>query len=445
VTSPSHGPAHQETLTVQTGRKDLSLHPERAVLVAALLPGDDFGPEGPLAELERLAQTAGAEVVGKLIQKMPRYEASTYLGHGKTEELRLLAQERRADTIICDNDLTPAQIRNLERILNRKVIDRSELILDIFAIHARTRQAKLQVELAQMEYTMPRLTRLWQHLWRIEGGVGARGGPGEKQLEIDRRMVRKRISDLRDELKRIGERKEREVAARSEEFRISIVGYTNAGKSTLMNALTDAHMPADDRLFVTLDTRTRVWRLTRTDRALLSDTVGFIRRLPHHLVASFHATLEEASHADLLLHVVDISDEAPHSQVRAVNEVLEQIGAADTATLMVLNKIDRPHDEVELGMLRATYPFSVAVSALHGDGIEQLRELVLSYMNRELADVEIWSHCGNGRLIAMLAENGHILSQEYRDDYTRIVARVNRRYLGRIAALNGGQPARTLA
>ena len=408
------------------------------------MPSSDYGPEGPLAELERLAHTAGAEVVGKLTQKLNHYEASSYLGKGKVEQLKFLTRERDADTVVCDDDLSPAQIRTLERILDRKVIDRSELILDIFAAHARTRQARLQVELAQMEYTLPRLKRLWKHLSRIQGGIGFRG-PGEKQLEVDRRLVRKRISDLKKELELIGKRKERQVSGRDDEFTICIVGYTNAGKSTLMNALTDAEVFADDQLFATLDTRTRVWQLSRTERALLSDTVGFIRRLPHHLVASFHATLEEASRATLLLHVVDASQEDPHSQVQAVNEVLRLIGVDQTPTLMVFNKMDRPHHEAELNMLRAAHPWSVAISALTGKGLDELRDLALEHYHKDMANVEIWAHCGNGKLLAMLSQNGNVVSQEYTGDQTRIVARIHRRHVDRIASLNGGRAARLLA
>ncbi len=422
----------------------MSVDAERVILAAAVVPSDDFGPEGPLTELGRLVKTAGARVVGKLVQRLPRYDASSYLGSGKVEQLEVMAREREADTIVCDNDLSPAQIRNLERIIDRKVIDRSELILDIFAKHARTQQAKLQVELAQLEYTLPRLTRMWKHLSRIEGGIGFRG-PGERQLEVERRLVRKKTSELRKRLKQIGKRKARQVAARSDEFTISIIGYTNAGKSTLMNRLTNAGVEAGDQLFVTLDTRTREWHLSRTEQALLSDTVGFIRRLPHHLVASFHATLEEANRADLLLHVVDISHEDPRSQVQAVKQVLREIGAADKPELTVFNKIDQPHAEAELALLRSEQPWAVAVSALNSRGIDQLHRTVLDYARNDMTDVEILTNCGNGRLFAMLAQSGRIIRQEYSDDKTRIIARVHRHSLTRIEALNDGIPAKTLA
>ena len=280
-----------------------SVQSEKAVLVGVLLRAP-VDPEHPLAELAGLAETAGARVVGELTQRRETPDQTTYLGKGKVAELAALAAHHDADVVIFDNDLSPAQTRNLERELKLKVLDRSEVILDIFAARARTYEARLAVELAQLEYSLPRLKRMWTHLSRLKMGIGMRG-PGEKQLEVDRRLVEKRIHDLTQELGEIHARRERQVAARHKHMTVSLVGYTNAGKSTLLNALTGADELAADKLFATLDTRTRRWRLPGWGPVLLSDTVGFIRDLPHRLIASFKATLEETRQADLLLHVAD--------------------------------------------------------------------------------------------------------------------------------------------
>ncbi|MBV8309981.1 MAG: GTPase HflX, partial [Planctomycetaceae bacterium] len=278
--------------------------PERTILVGVILPDHDTTQDDPLDEIRGLAKTAGLHVITTMLQKRQQVDIATYIGSGKVEELKELVQAHEADVVVFDNDLGPAQTRNLERAIEAKVVDRTEVILDIFATHARTHEAHLQVELAQLEYAMPRLKRMWTHLSRYKGGIGVRG-PGEKQLEEDRRLVAHRIQELKGKLAKIQARKEREVAGRADIPTVSLVGYTNAGKSTLMNSLTDAGVLVEDRLFATLDTRTRKWRFQGGGQALLSDTVGFIRNLPHTLVASFKATLEEARQADLLLHVVD--------------------------------------------------------------------------------------------------------------------------------------------
>ncbi|MHC5100713.1 MAG: GTPase HflX, partial [Planctomycetota bacterium] len=299
-------------------RDQLKVHQERAILVGVILKRKEkTSNDDVLGELTALAESAGAVVVDRFIQKMGRVSAATYIGSGKAKMLAERVDAKEADVVIFDNDLSPAQIRELEKIVECKVLDRSELILDIFATRARTHQAKLQVELAQLEYTYPRLTRMWSHLDTVAGaggagGVGAVGGigtrgTGEKQLEIDRRLVNKRITELKRNIAAIDKRKIREIDGRSDFYTISLVGYTNAGKSTLMNALTDAGVFVQDQLFATLDTRTRKWQVDAGVEVLLSDTVGFVSKLPHHLVASFKATLEETINADLLLHVVDAS------------------------------------------------------------------------------------------------------------------------------------------
>ena len=312
------------------------------MLVGVILPGSTADPRDPLGELGSLAKTAGAKVVGSILQRRHSPDSGTYVGSGKAVQIAQLAKKEKADVVVFDNDLTPGQIGGLEKIINEeagskrgegiKVLDRSELILDIFATRAQTHEAKLQVELAQMQYTYPRLARMWGHLERIASGAGGgmgigTRGPGETQLETDRRLVRKRIADLKSEISNIQDRKSRLVAQRNlEHFTVCIVGYTNAGKSTLFNTLTAAGTYADDKLFATLDTKTRAWRLERGTEVLLSDTVGFVRDLPHNLVASFKATLEEAVHADLLLHVLDVGHPHAEQQFNSVHQVLEEIG-----------------------------------------------------------------------------------------------------------------------
>jgi GTP-binding protein HflX len=317
------------------------------------------------------------------------------------------------DAVVVDNDLTPAQGRTLEKAWGVRIIDRSELILDIFARRARTRQARLQVELAQNEYLAPRLRRMWTHLERMEGAVGARG-PGETQLESDKRLVKRRIQDLREELAEIERRKQREVRTRSDIYTVGLVGYTNAGKSTLLNALTGSQELVADMLFATLDTRTRQWRLADGRTVLLSDTVGFLRRLPHHLVASFHATLEETLEADLLLHVVDASHPEAHLQMQAVDSVLRQLSAHTRADVLVLNKIDRVADPLQLHWLVADRDEdSVWTSAATRQGLDRLDALVASRLDRRSVLVEIHMPAAEGRLDAAVRKLCRPLEERY--------------------------------
>jgi len=404
---------------------------ESAVL-AGVLANHRTGDPAPLAELEGLAETAGVEVVGHLTQRREIPEAATYLGKGKVKELDRVAAVAGADVIIFDNDLTPAQTRNLEKATGLKVLDRTELILDIFASRAQTYEARLAVELAQLEYSMPRLKRLWTHLSRQKKGVGLRG-PGEKQLEVDRRLVERRIAELRTELNRIHRRKEREVAARRDLMTVSLVGYTNAGKSTLLNRLTGSDVFTQDALFATLDTRTRRWQLPGWGPVLLSDTVGFIRNLPHHLIASFKATLEEARQANLLLHVADAGSRTVHDQISAACRVLEEIGIEEKDSLLVLNKIDRLEDRARLVSLTHRYPNAVPLSARTGEGIPRLAMAVSEALSRAFLDVEVETGVDNGRLMAYLAAHGEVLSKSYQDDRVTVHCRIPRRYLGRIS------------
>jgi GTP-binding protein HflX len=336
-----------------------------------------------------------------------------------------------ADAVVFDNNLSGAQVRNLERELGVKVLDRTEVILDIFSTRARTHEARLAVELAQLEYSLPRLKRMWTHLSRIKAGVGLRG-PGEKQLETDRRLVERRISELRSDLNQVQRRKEREVAARSDRMTVSLIGYTNAGKSTLLNKLTGSDELAEDKLFATLDTRTRRWQLPGWGPVLLSDTVGFIRDLPHSLIASFKATLEEARQADLLLHVADASNPAALDQIAAVYVVLEEIGINQKDTILVLNQIDAIPEHGTLDRLREHYPSAIPVSARTGEGLNRLAATVSNVLTHHFLDVDIETDVANGRLLAVLAKSGEILSRTYSDDRVSVHCRMPRRILGQI-------------
>lgn len=377
----------------------------------------------PCDEIRGLAKTAGACVVGELTQKRHDIQLATYIGTGKLAELQQLVQACDADVVIFDNDLSPAQARNLEKAIGVKVLDRSELILDIFATRARTAEAKLQVELAQLEYSLPRLKQMWTHLSRQKGGgIGLRG-PGETQLETDRRLVSNRIRDLKHKLEEVLARKEREVKSRSEEHTVSLVGYTNAGKSQLMNTLTHAGVLVKNQLFSTLDTRTRQWHIRDWGRVLLSDTVGFIRDLPHHLVASFKATLSEARHAKLLLHVVDASSPQAEDHIRAVNTVLKELGCADKPTLLVLNKIDKLTDRSPLTLLEAHHPQAIAISGLTGEGIDRLEDAVMETLAADFAEAEVVTDAGNGRVLAFLNAHAEVYRQEFRDEANEVVIR----------------------
>lgn len=400
---------------IDNAREELTVHLERAVLVSVALPERPWIGSDPLEELSGLASTAGATVVGGLTQRREKINPATYIGKGKLQELQQQAEALDADVVIFDNDLSPGQIRNLEKATKVKVLDRSELILDIFATRARSVEARLQVELAQLEYALPRLRQMWSHLSRIEGGIGMRG-PGETQLEEDRRLVDLRIRDLKTKLAEVQARKQREVRSRFEEHTVSLVGYTNAGKSTLMNALTGAGVYVEDKLFSTLDTRTRQWHLRDWGRVLLSDTVGFIRDLPHHLVASFKATLEETRQAKLLLHVVDASNPTAEDQIRAVNQVLKEIGCAERPSLLVLNKIDNLADRSYLDVLMKHHPRAVAISAGARQGLDELADAVVEALSSDFADAEIETDAANGKLLAYLGAHAKIYRQQFKDN-----------------------------
>lgn len=427
-------------------REQLQVRKERAILVGAPLRGNGFKGDN-LVELTALAETAGAIVVDRFIQKVTRITPGTYIGRGKAETLRDRVSHFKADVVIFDNDLSPGQIRELEKIISAKVLDRSELILDIFATRARTRQARLQVELAQLQYTYPRLTRMWSHLDTVTGAagagaVGAAGGigtrgTGEKQLEIDRRIVSRRITELKRELAGIDKRKLREIAGRKGMFKICLVGYTNAGKSTLMNALTDAGVFVEDRLFATLDTRTRKWIVEAGAEVLLSDTVGFVSNLPHHLVASFKATLEEAVNADLLLHVVDASNENLFEQMESVKAVLTEIGCDKKDTIVLLNKADAIRNISVLESAQTIHPDAICISARTGMNLDIVAQRVLArYRGREIR-VRVESTPGNGRLQSFLRAHGKVTREEYGEDKVVLEARLGAAQLPALKKLNG--------
>ncbi len=421
-------------------REQLKIESERAVLAAVRLPGDTYDERDPFGELTSLAEQAGAVVVGTLEQHRQKPESGTYIGSGKLDELKSLCEMLDASTVIFDHELSPKQIAAVERHVERKVLDRSEVILDIFASRATTHEAKLQVEIAQLEYTYPRLRAMWSHLERIvggsPGGVGTRG-PGEQQLEIDRRLVQRRKSMLTRELKDIQSRKRRSVLSRNQEhLTVGLVGYTNAGKSTLFNTLTRGGAYADDRVFATLMTRTREWDLGGGTTAMLSDTVGFVRDLPHNLVASFRATLEEATHADLLLVVLDVSDPSADLQYREVMRTLDELfeevrsaeereakrGAgggvgtfAEPERLVLLNKVDQLKDNRELLVWQRRLPGALAISALGGEssGLDALRERVRIAVLGEPREVTLRVPMNASKSISVLEARGDVLDRDY--------------------------------
>ena len=424
-------------------REKLTVKQEKAVLVGVILPKSNADPRDPLGELAALAKTAGAKVGSMIIQNRHSVDAASYIGSGKIIEIAAACAAEDATVVIFDNDLSPAQIGAIERSINKemgtkigfgvKVLDRSELILDIVATRAQTSEAKLQVELAQLEYTYPRLTKMWGHLERIASGsggsLGARG-PGEMQLEIDRRLVRTRVSDLKKEILVIQERRTREVAKRNlQHFTVCIVGYTNAGKSTLFNTLTAAGAYADDKLFATLDTKTRLWKLGHGMNVMLSDTVGFVRDLPHKLVASFKATLEEATHADLLVHVLDVGHPHAEQQFKSVHEVLNEIGARNKPEILLLNKIDTEDGQNKYHEWRTLYPNAVPISAKTGAGSAELHDAIYRYFRGQQLQVELEVDLTNGKLLSFLEAQCRVEDREYIDNKVRITAIVGRHFL----------------
>ena len=412
---------------------------ERAVLVGLSCPGftaEQDADERTMDELRALAETAGAEAVAMTLQRRPAPDARTFIGEGKAEEVKTLAEANEASLILFDNELSPSQTRNLEELIGCTVLDRSALILDIFAQRARTGEGKLQVELAQYQYILPRLAGMWTHLVRQTAGggkspIGTRG-PGETQLETDRRHIRKRIDKLKADLEQVRQVRavQRRQRKKTELPMVAIVGYTNAGKSTLLNTLTGADIPANDRLFDTLDPTTRKKRISDTQEILLSDTVGFIRKLPHHLVSAFKATLEELAYADLLLHVVDVSDEDWRIQAETVERVVAQLGAQDIPRVMVYNKADKcapdaiPYFRPDEG---------VAISAKTGEGIDELLKTIEHALGRGKHKVKLLIPYSDGAVLDMLHREAQIESTDYAAEGTLVEAVVDDKTYGRVA------------
>ena len=402
--------------------------------------------EEHLDELARLTDTAGAEVVGVLTQQIERPNSATYLGSGKLEELEARARELGATLIIFDDELSPSQGKNIEDAVGCRVMDRAELILDIFATRARTNEAKVQVELAQLEYMLPRLTRMWTHLEKTRGGIGLRG-PGETQLETDRRLIAHRIRLLRERLGEVQRSRAVQRQSRRGVFRAALVGYTNAGKSSLLRTLSHTDdIFVEDRLFATLDPLTREVELGDRHRMVVTDTVGFIRKLPHHLVASFRATLEEVLEADLLLHVIDASHPMWEEQRAVVDEVLAELGAHDKEAVYVFNKVDRLTAGEREGLrtrCRNLFPSHVLVSAVEGDaGVAELRALLLERSRRHTPVVRLRLEHANGKLLAELHRTSEVLSVTHADDATYVSARLDTATLARATRMGATvQPA----
>jgi GTPase len=400
--------------------------PERAILIGLEQEGvSKWDLRDSMEELRELASSAGAEVVDSVTQKLQRPTAPYYIGKGKAELIRDSIQKQRVTSVIFDDELSPAQGRNLETLLSRKVLDRTQLILDIFAQRARSREGRLQIELAQLQYLLPRLTRMWNHLSRQTGGIGTRG-PGETQLEVDRRRVQERIARLERELEAV--RKTRAVQRQGRKRHqwpvASVVGYTNTGKSTLLNLLTGADVVAADQLFATLDPTTRSFTLPNKQRVLLTDTVGFLRKLPHTLIESFKATLEEVHEADLLIHVADLSHPRVDEQMAAVESVIKELDAYGKQTLLVFNKIDQLSDRDPVGAYLQRFPGSVAISARTGEGVSGL----VQTLERGLSTWRLRSRfripANESALLAEVHRVGHVLELSYEGEAAVVVAHV---------------------
>jgi GTP-binding protein HflX len=409
---------------------------EKAILVGLEQQGvSRWDLEDSLSELQQLAATAGAQVVDTVVQKLEKPTAPYYIGKGKAEEVARQCGAKHATSVIFDDELSPAQGRNLEELTSRKVLDRTQLILDIFAQRARTREGRLQIELAQLQYLLPRLTRMWTHLSRQSGGIGTRG-PGETQLEVDRRRVQERIARLERDLKDVRKNRtvQREGRLRHNWPLASLVGYTNAGKSSLLNRLTGAGVLAENKLFATLDPTTRQLVLPNKQKVLLTDTVGFIRKLPHTVIESFKATLEEVRLADLLIHIVDLSHPQFREQMAAVEATVRELDAEGKQTLLVFNKIDAVPDPAVVEETVRRYPGSVAISARTGEGMESFIGELEYRLSAWRMRVEFRIPTSESALLAELHRIGHVLSVRYEGDDALVTAHVPPEAKGRFAA-----------
>ncbi len=394
---------------------------ERAMLIALKLKNETKSiVEEHLDELEMLASTAGAETILKVIQDRPTPDKAHYVGKGKAEELAELVELNNIVLVIFDADLSPTQVRNLEKMLDVKILDRSGLILDIFASHAKTKQAKTQVELAQLQYMLPRLTRAWTHLSKQHGGIGTKG-PGETQIETDRRLIRTRITKLKELLQKIENQNKTKSMKRQDFLTASLVGYTNAGKSTLINLLTDADVLAENKLFATLDSTTRSFELEKNKKVLISDTVGFIRKLPHNLVASFKTTLNVVKDADIIIHMVDISHPFYEDHIKVVNETLEGLGCEEKTEIKLFNKIDVLEDKDRISYVKNKYDNSILISAQRGINITEVKEKLTELYENNYKEKRIVLSMIQSKLIAQIHEIADVLSTEYVDDKVEII------------------------
>jgi GTPase len=403
--------------------KNSDIDKEKVLLVGIYgLSSEKYQAEEHLEELALLTDTAGGIPVAKVLQQRNRPDVSSYVGKGKLTELKGQMSALGAKTIIFDDDLSPTQIRNVEKVTDAKVLDRSALILDIFASRAQTAAAKTQVELAQLQYLLPRLTRYWTHLSRQSGGIGTKG-PGETQIETDRRIIGQRIGVLKSKLEKLDKQRTTQRKSRDKMTRVSLVGYTNAGKSTLMNALTNSGVFAENRLFATLDSTVRRHQL-RTHEILLSDTVGFIRKLPHHLVQSFKSTLDEVREADLLIHLVDGSSTMVHEYIEVVQHTLKELKSNKKETLLVFNKVDRIDDE-QHEMLRGEYPNALYISAVRGIGLSQLEEAIEQKIESNYIQVDLDIPIQAYKAVAFIHEHAHVENEKYTGEFVHITCRID--------------------
>ena len=407
---------------------------EKALLVGVIYGKlDQYKVEEHLKELELLAKTAGADVVGKITQKLSRINPSFFIGSGKAKQIIKQAEELGVSLIIFDDELSPAQIKNYSNLVkNIKVIDRSALILDIFSQHAKTKEAKTQVELAQLEYMLPRLTRAWTHLERQMGGIGARAGAGETQIEVDRRLLRNRISKLKKELEKIEKERETQSKNRSNEFKVALVGYTNAGKSTLMKTISGADVLIKDQLFATLDTTIRTVKLDNSHKILLSDTVGFVRKLPHHLVASFRSTLKEVVEAELILIMLDASSNEVNEHYNTILDVLKDLGLKRHSYLIILNKIDNENVDKKISYLKRIFPEAIFISALNKLMIDSLTEKIIEIMDENFKVVDLCFKYQESKKLALAQEGVDVIERIYNDDHVFLKIKGSRERISQI-------------
>jgi GTPase len=399
---------------------------EKAMLVALKQRDESkFVVEEHLDELEMLADTAGAETILKIIQDRPNPDKAYFVGKGKVDELAELAELNDIVIVIFDADLSPTQVRNLEKIIDRKIIDRSGLILDIFASHAKTKQAKTQVELAQLQYMLPRLTRAWTHLSKQHGGIGTKG-PGETQIETDRRLIRTRISKLKDILRTIEKQDKTKSMNRKDFLKASLVGYTNAGKSTFINLLTDADVLAENKLFATLDSTTRSFELEKDKKVLISDTVGFIRKLPHNLVASFKSTLNVVKDADIVLHVIDLSHPFYEDHIKIVDETLEELGCSNSIQIKLFNKIDALEDKDRISYVRKKYDNAILISAERRINISEVTNKLLEIYENNYKEKSVVLSSTQGKLISQIHAMADVVSINYVDEEVQIIYKADK-------------------